>query len=470
VRPKYVLSSVIVAMSAALISGCGPVAADDQAMTTRSPEAQPTQASPSTPTSAPQMDSGGAVEGWTGTIVDLPAGNQFGQEFVRQDGQSFHLGTPTDAVRAHVVEARSTGAEIQVWGTLYTALSEVEAQTIVLDRVEFVSHSGDGGESVEGWIGTIVDLGAGNQFGQKFVRQDGEEFHLGTPTDEIHQQIVEARSTGAEIQVWGTLYASPSEGEAQTIVLDRVEFLSLSEDEGESVEAWTGTIYKRPPGNQFGQAFVRDDGEQVDIEASNDVIRAAIADAAWTGARVRVDGRLYLGVPSGEARHIEIEKLDVLSPAAPEPRDLTPFADVSASSYLPADQYGSYGPYAALDGARETSWVEGSSGPGVGEWIELSFPSAIELHMLTLDVGFDASADLFEKNNRFKQATVLFSTGEQTNIAFDDARGLQEFAMVRSRGPNIETTSVRVIIDEVHPGSKYDDTCLAEIQVWGVVH
>ncbi len=474
-RSKYVRSSVIVTLSAALISGCGPVAAEDQARPTNPLTAQethtPTTQEPKmTPTPPPQMDSGGTVEGWTGTIVDLPAGDQFGQEFVRQDGQSFHLGTPTDAVRDQIVEARSTGAEVRVWGTLHTSPSEGEAQTIVLDRVELVAKSADEGEPVEGWTGTIVDLPAGNQFGQEFVRQDGEEFHLGTPTDEIRQQVVEARSTGAEVRVWGTLHTSPSEGEAQAIVLDRVEFLSQSNDQGEPVEGWLGTIYKLPPGNQFGQTFVRDDGEQYDVGTSDEALRAAIADAAWNGAHVSVDGRLYIGVPAGEARHIEVEELTVVSLPAPEPRDLTPFAEVSASSSLPGDQYGTYSPYQAVDRAEETSWVEGSSGPGLGQWIELLFPDAFELHALALDVGFDAGDDLFDKNNRIKCATVLFSNGEQTSIEFDDVRGLQQFAMVRAPGPNVKTTSVRVIIDEVYPGSRYDDTCLAEIQVWGVVH
>ena len=31
----------------------------------------------------------------------------------------------------------------------------------------------------------------------------------------------------------------------------------------------------------------------------------------------------------------------------------------------------------------------------------------------------------------------------------------------------VETTYVQIIINEVYPGSTYDDTCLAEVQVWG---
>lgn len=34
-------------------------------------------------------------------------------------------------------------------------------------------------------------------------------------------------------------------------------------------------------------------------------------------------------------------------------------------------------------------------------------------------------------------------------------------------GPNIKTISVRIGIDDVYLDSRYDDTCLAEIEVWG---
>jgi hypothetical protein len=33
----------------------------------------------------------------------------------------------------------------------------------------------------------------------------------------------------------------------------------------------------------------------------------------------------------------------------------------------------------------------------------------------------------------------------------------------------VEATFVRLVIEEVYPGNKCDDTCLAEIDVWGVV-
>lgn len=145
------------------------------------------------------------------------------------------------------------------------------------------------GEAVEGWVGVVVDLPAGNQFGRSFEREDGEEFGLGTPTDEVRAQIAEARSTGARVKVWGTLYRGVPAGEARTIEVERLEFLSEpSADEGEAVEGWTGSVYRLPPGNQFGRSFVWDDGEKYGVGTTDEAVREQIEDAAWTGARVEV--------------------------------------------------------------------------------------------------------------------------------------------------------------------------------------
>ena len=58
-------------------------------------------------------------------------------------------------------------------------------------------------------------------------------------------------------------------------------------------------------------------------------------------------------------------------------------------------------------------------------------------------------------------------TGQQVQLDFADERGVQLVPLARAPGPPIETTFVQVVIDEVYPGTTYDDTCLAEVEVWG---
>jgi hypothetical protein len=129
------------------------------------------------------------------------------------------------------------------------------------------------------------------------------------------------------VKVWGTLCTGVPAADARTIEVQGLEFLSESQpDEGEAAEGWTGSVYQLPPGNQFGRVFVRDDGEKHGIGTEDEVIRRQIDDAAWEGAHIRIWGTLRTGVPATEARHIQVDRLEVLSKVAPEPRLLSPFA------------------------------------------------------------------------------------------------------------------------------------------------
>lgn len=323
------------------------------------------------------------------------------------------------------------------------------------------------GTPVEGWTGTVRDLPPGNQFGQVFVRDDGEEYGIGATGDAAWAVIREAKETGARIQVWGTLYTGVPASEARHVEVERLSVLSDTPDEGTPVEGWTGTVVKLPPGNQFGQFFIRENGEPYTLSGTEESVRTQIAGAAWTGAQIEVWGILHTGVPAADAGHLEVERAEVGAPSD-APRYLSPFAEATASSHLSADRHGTYGPYAAIDGQLETAWAEGVEGSGVGEWIRLDFPAAVAVHAIHVDVGFDKDADLFAKNNRVREATLRFSDGQEVTVTFDDVRGMQPISVTDLFGGPVETTSVELVIEDVTPGSAYDDTCIAEIEVYGV--
>jgi LysM repeat protein len=234
-----------------------------------------------------------------------------------------------------------------------------------------------------------------------------------------------------------------------------------------TVDGWVGEIINLPPGSQHAYYFERSDGQDYGIEAVGYTVRYQLKKVRWTGSQIRIWGTVRTDVPSYAGRHIAVERLEVISSGEAEARNLTPLATISASSHLHTDRWGQYQSWMAADGTRGTAWVEGVAGDGVGEWIELRFPRTIEVHSVGLNIGYDKNADIFVKNNRIKRVTLAFSSGEQVELGFDDRRGMQMIPLVRAPGPNIETTFVRVIIEEVFPGWKYDDTCLAEIEVWG---
>jgi LysM repeat protein len=235
----------------------------------------------------------------------------------------------------------------------------------------------------------------------------------------------------------------------------------------DTVDGWTGRIVNLPPGSQHTYYFERSDGEGFGIGGIDDLVGRRIEELRWTGERFLVWGALRTDVPSYGGRYIAVEYLEVVATPPTPTRNLTPLATVGASSHLRTDRWGQYQPGMATDGAPGTAWAEGVAGSGVGEWILLTFPGTIEVHSIGLDVGYDKNADIFFKNNRLKRVTLVFSNEEQVKLDFADKRGMQTIPLVRAPGPNIETTFVKVVIEEVFPGWKYDDTCLAEIEVWG---
>jgi LysM repeat protein len=234
-----------------------------------------------------------------------------------------------------------------------------------------------------------------------------------------------------------------------------------------TVDNWTGRIINLPSGSQHTHYFERSDGQQFGIGSPDDALGSRIAELRWSGQQFRVWGSLRTDVPSYAGQYIAVERLEIVSDPGTETRNLTPLATASASSHLHTDRWGQYQPWMAMDGSPKSAWVEGVAGPGVGQWIILSFPGTVEVHSVNLDVGYDKNADIFAKNNRISRATLIFSNGERLGLSFADKRGLQTMPLVRAPCPSIQTTSVKVVIEEVFPGWKYDDTCLAEIEVWG---
>jgi hypothetical protein len=230
----------------------------------------------------------------------------------------------------------------------------------------------------------------------------------------------------------------------------------------DTVAGWQGTVNRFPHGFQYKYSFERADGETFLIDGMDDTTNQQIEQVAWNGAEVQLWGNLT-EMPG----FVSVTRLEAISDPSTATRNLTPFATPEASSELPSDRLGTYHAWSAINGLVETPWCEGAAGPGVGEWLELTFPEQLEVAYLSLHVGYDYSDDIFFKNNRLKRVTFIFSNGEEIEWSFDDERGPQLVPLACAPGPCLEVTSLKIVIDEVYPGSTYDDACIGEIEVWG---
>lgn len=113
----------------------------------------------------------------------------------------------------------------------------------------------------------------------------------------------------------------------------------------------------------------------------------------------------------------------------------------------------------AVDGVRETAWVEGVKGPGLGEALTLTLASPRALSALTVLGGCGASSAQWKKNHRVKALKVSVNGGEATRVELLDVETAQRVPLMGASA----VTSVRLELAEVYPGSAYDDACLAEV-------
>ena len=134
----------------------------------------------------------------------------------------------------------------------------------------------------------------------------------------------------------------------------------------------------------------------------------------------------------------------------------------TASSQL-EEQFGNtYDPENAIDGDETTAWVEGADDDGVGEWIDVTFDNDEPIEAISISNGYQKSEELFQKNNRIRQAEVQFEDGTAESFElYDHGYGDQIVYLSEPKNSN----SFTLTIQSVYPGSEYGDTCISEIGI-----
>lgn len=157
------------------------------------------------------------------------------------------------------------------------------------------------------------------------------------------------------------------------------------------------------------------------------------------------------------------------SEADTAPRALEPIAVSSAlaSSVLPPWKGYRFDAEQLLDGDLTTSWQPfDKKRGGVGQWIELRLPGAPVVSGLDLANGLqkvDELGDLFLMNNRVSHGRLRFSDGSELPFHLPaDRRGLSEVRFAPRA-----TGWIRIEIDGIHRGSKWNDLALSEVRVLG---
>ena len=138
-----------------------------------------------------------------------------------------------------------------------------------------------------------------------------------------------------------------------------------------------------------------------------------------------------------------------------------PVKDAAASSVI-SQEGTDNGARKAVDGNEKTSWQEGVSGDGIGESLHVELEKAYNVKYMSFQLGNWNSWEYYDGNNRPRELEITVGDVNQT-ITFPD--GKTEYWVEFSK--ECLASEVDVVIRSVYEGSQWDDTCIAEIGVYG---
>lgn len=138
-----------------------------------------------------------------------------------------------------------------------------------------------------------------------------------------------------------------------------------------------------------------------------------------------------------------------------------PVIAANASSTI-SQQGTSNVPILLFDGRDDTSWQEGVAGYGIGEHVSFSFDKSYEVKYLAFKLGNWKSDEYYYGNAMPKTMTIILGdfTGQ---VTFDGTRNVEWIELSES----VTADSARIIIDDIYPGTSWEDTCITEIMVYG---
>lgn len=129
-----------------------------------------------------------------------------------------------------------------------------------------------------------------------------------------------------------------------------------------------------------------------------------------------------------------------------------------------------YKPLYAFDGELDTCWAEGTDGHGIGEILVINSGPHDEFDVKNIRIfsGYGKSAELFYKNSRIeKMEIVVFTYTSSVGskkvrklVTFNDK---PEFKTIPINKKNVYKINFKIL--EVYEGSKWDDTCISDIEI-----
>jgi hypothetical protein len=143
------------------------------------------------------------------------------------------------------------------------------------------------------------------------------------------------------------------------------------------------------------------------------------------------------------------------SPSARPALEIT----ATASSTRDPENGITYQPDNVLDQSLATAWIEGVSGPGIGEWIKCDFAREVKLKRIIITPGYFKTPGIWKQNNRLASATFHFSDGSSRRFTFPDRMVEQRLEV-----GGVRTRWVRMVIEDYYLGTvDVEDTAVSNL-------
>lgn len=135
---------------------------------------------------------------------------------------------------------------------------------------------------------------------------------------------------------------------------------------------------------------------------------------------------------------------------------------VVASSELPPADGQTYGAENVKSLWGQSTWSEGADGDGIGEWLELKPKVPKPLIAMSLFPGYFRTEELFLANARPKTMSVLLNGERRFTVGIADRHEAIRIPVVNYAKP---VKTIRLTMEEVWPGSKYEDLCVSGVML-----
>lgn len=136
--------------------------------------------------------------------------------------------------------------------------------------------------------------------------------------------------------------------------------------------------------------------------------------------------------------------------------------EVTASSVLPPADDQTYDAANVRNLWAQATWSEGAVGNGVGEWLELKPTVPKPLVALEIRPGYFRSEGLFLANPRPKKILVLLNDEHRFVTDVPDVMEPFRILVTDYKKP---VKKIRLIFQEVWPGSKFEDLCVSSVKL-----